>query len=244
MGVTESGDHDDPSSVVIVPSRPGPLESLGGSERNRDEVDELLDDMFGEPDERGPGVADAVLVVGGAGAVVGGLAASLPGVVLVGGAVAVALGIVLPVRSGWRRLTANRRQAQLAARLAGGIPMRIDHEAVAELVAAHVRLTEAAHDANTSERSRLQSIAHAAVYEVASLLGGQRPQSPAELEYVQTRTRALGELVDVVVEVGLANGDPIARQARIEARRDVKDHGGSSLTDAAGLIEELRRAQF
>ena len=83
MGVTESGDHDDPSSVVIVPSRPGPLESLGGSERNRDEVDELLDDMFGEPDERGPGVADAVLVVGGAGAVVGGLAASLPGVVVV-----------------------------------------------------------------------------------------------------------------------------------------------------------------
>jgi len=122
--------------------------------------------------------------------------------------------------------------------------MRVDHDAVAELVAAHRRFTDAADAAGTSERSRLESIAHAALYEVASLLGGQRPQSPAELEYVQTRTRALGELVDVVVEVGLANGDPIARQARIEARRDVKDHGGSSLTDAAGLIEELRRAEF
>lgn len=92
----------DLQASVVVPARPGPLVALRDLDRGRDDLDELIDEVFVESDDRGPGPVDAVLVVGGAGAIIAGRAASLPTVVTVCGAVAVALGAVLPVRSLWR----------------------------------------------------------------------------------------------------------------------------------------------
>src|SRR4029078_12719494 len=51
---------------VLVPHVPGPL-LRPASARQRDELDDLVDDLFGEPDERGPSAVDAVLVVAGLG---------------------------------------------------------------------------------------------------------------------------------------------------------------------------------
>ena len=237
--MTQWGRDIDPSFVVVVPTRPGPLEPLATAGRDRDDIDDLLDDMFGDPDERGPGVADGVLVAGGVGALVAGTVAPLPGIVAVGGAVAVALGAVLPIRSGWRRLRGRRRRVERESKLARGVPMRVDHDAVTKFVAAHERLTAAARTVEPSERLRMESVAHAAAYEVASLLAGHRPRSAAEVAFVGARTQALGELTDVLAESG--DGDAIARQARLEARLELESQGGSSLTDAAALVEEMRR---
>ncbi|MGB8861932.1 MAG: hypothetical protein WCC60_21935, partial [Ilumatobacteraceae bacterium] len=107
-------------AAVIVPARPGPLVRLRDLERGRDELDELLDDVFGEPDDRGPGPVDAVLVVGGLGAIIGGQAASLPTAVTVCGAAAVGLGAVLPLRSLWRRVGSARRASRLQLLLGDG----------------------------------------------------------------------------------------------------------------------------
>lgn len=122
--------------------------------------------------------------------------------------------------------------------------MRVDHETVAAFVAAHSRLMVAVHDAEPSERLRMESVAHPAAYEIASLLAGQRPSTDAELAFVSERTQALVELADVLAEIGDTDGNALARQARLDARRELEPHGGSSLADAAALAEEMRRGSI
>src|SRR6187431_1809141 len=93
----------DPVAMVVVPRRPGPLRQLDGGDRAPDELDAVLDDLFGAPDTRGPSLTDAVLVGGGlAVAVAGAVLGSRPAVVV--GLVALALGLVLPARAAWQRL--------------------------------------------------------------------------------------------------------------------------------------------
>ena len=49
--------------VLVVPRSPGPLLELAPALAQRDDLDELLDDLFGEPLPDGPGAADIALVV-------------------------------------------------------------------------------------------------------------------------------------------------------------------------------------
>lgn len=231
----------DGRSVVVVPARPAPLVRLQDLERGRDEIDDLLDDVFGKPDDRGPGAVDAVLVAGGLGTVIGAQAASLPTVFTVGGAVAVALGAVLPLRSVWRRVTAARHARRLRSILGDGMLLRVDHPHVAQLLAAHERLLSASASLADAQRARVQGIAHAALLEVASLLGGRLPGPQDEIDYVTVRTRALEELVAAVTDPRIADGDHDRRRALVEARREIEQlAGGSSVTDAATLARELR----
>jgi hypothetical protein len=226
--------------AVIVPVRPGPLVRLGDLERGRDEVEELLDDLFGPPDDRGPSPADAVLVLGGLGAIIGGQVASLPTIVTVCGAAAVALGAVLPLRSLWRNLTSARRARRLQSLLGDGVLLRTDHASVEQLFAAHHRLSSLTATLAPAPRARVQAVAHAALLEVASLLGGRVPGAEEEIDYVSARTRALENLVATLADPRVGDGEAARRRAYVEARREVeKLTGSSSLTDASELSREL-----
>ena len=227
-------------AAVVVPARPGPLVRLQDLERGRDELDEPLDDVFGEPDDRGPGPVDAVLVVGGVGAIIGGQAASLPTVVTVCGAAAVALGSVLPLRSLWRRVGSARRASRLQSLLGDGVLLRIDHPSIERLLAAHQRLLSVTAPLATALRARVHDVAHAALLEVASLLGGRPPGAQVEVDYVAARAHALEDLAATVADPRVGDGETDRRRALVEARHEVEQlAGNSSLTDASDLSREL-----
>jgi hypothetical protein len=238
--VNERKPDVDLRAAVIVPARPGPLVRLGDLERGPDEIDELLDDVFGEPDDRGPGPVDAVLVVGGLGVITGGQAASLPAVVTVCGAAAVALGAVLPLRSLWRRVGSARRASRLQSLLGDGVLLRTDHSSIEQLLAAHHRLLSVTAPLATAPRARVHDVAHAALLEVASLLGGRPPVAQVEVDYVAARTHALEDLAATVADPRVGDGETDRRRALVEARREVEQlAGSSSLTDASDLSREL-----
>lgn len=94
----------DRRDFVVVPHRPGPLVSLGTSEsqRGRDDLDELIDDLFPDVDEH-PGWVDAGLAVLGTGLLAWASIGEAPAVVTVIGVIALALGCILPIRAAWRR---------------------------------------------------------------------------------------------------------------------------------------------
>jgi len=238
-------DNDaDTRSMVIVPSLPGPpvrLDSIGELGRSPDEVDALIDEVFGPPDDRGPSSVDAVLLVGGAGAVGASLAWSLPGVVFVVGAAAGLLGAVLPVRLVSRRFGRARRERLMRSLIGDGIALRSDHPVTAELLAACERLAVVGAQLAPIPQSRVDGVAHAALREVATLLDGSVPETTDELAYVNARTHALAELERAVSRSDVGDGEHDRRRAMVEARREVEDiDGASSVTDAADLSRELR----
>jgi hypothetical protein len=238
--VNEPQPDVDLRAAVVVPARPGPLVRVSDLERGRDEVDELLDDVFGEPDDRGPGPVDVVLVVGGAGAIIGGQVASLPTVVTVCGAAAVGLGAVLPLRSLWRRVGSARRSSRLQSLLGDGTLLRTDHRSVEQLLVAHQRLLSVAAPLATAPRARVHDVAHAALLEVASLLGGRPPGAQVEVDYVAARAQALEDLAATVEDPRVGDGETDRRRALVEARHEIEQLvGSSSLTDASDLSREL-----
>ena len=225
---------------MIVPARPGPLVRLHDLDRGRNDIDELLDDVFGEPDERGPGPVDAVLVVGGLGAVIGAHIASLPAIVTVCGAAAAALGAVLPLRSVLRRAGSMRRSKRLRALLGDGVLLRVDHPRTEQLVAAHARLLRASESLAPAPRMRVHDVAHSALAEVASLLDGRAPSARDEIDYIGARVVALERLVTLVADPRVGDGESDRRRAVVEARREVELlAGSSSLTEAFDLSREL-----
>jgi hypothetical protein len=238
--VQPGDDSFDPSLVVVVPGRPGPLRRLDDAERGRDDVDDVLDDLFGEPDGRGPGIADAVLVAGGAGVAAVGVLASFPTAITVAGVAAAGLGLSLPVRSAWRRAAAQRRTRRVAAVVGDGMLLRTDDEPLLRLVAAHEQIERVAGAGEQAERAR--SVAHGAAHEVASLLEGRLPATAAEREYVTARVLALEELAAELADPSLPPADHRERQAVVEARREIEAIAGdSSVADAADLLRDLRR---
>lgn len=228
----------DPASAVVVPVRPGPVVELRGLTRTRDEVDDVLDEVFGTPDDRGPGPVDALLVAGGLAALVAGLAGAAGTVVVVGGVAALALGSVLPIRSVSRRLGAMRRGRRVRALIGDGLVLRTDHPSVRALLAAEAAVRSARVAPATFQRSN--TIAHAAVYEVASLLAGRSPATDDEVAYVDERARALRSLADALTDPQAGDDDADRRRSLVEARREVERiDGASSVTDAERLRMEL-----
>ena len=206
----------------------------------RDEVDDVLDDLFGAPDDRGPGAVDAVLLIGGVGAVVGAQVASLPSVVTIVGVTAACLGAVLPARALVRRVTGAQRARRVTALIGDGVLLRSDARSVVALLDAQQTLLSAGGSLDEANRLHVADVAHAAVWEVATLLGGRPPSIAAEVAYVEARTAALLRLADVVSDPRVGDGDHDRRRALVEARREVDAiGGGSSVDDADGLARTL-----
>jgi hypothetical protein len=227
--------------VVVVPAGPGPLRRLPGA-RTPDEVDELLDDLLGPADDGGPGVADAVLATGGGAAVVTGLVLSAP-VVLGLGVGAVVLGSILPARALWRRTQQQRLAARRDEALGTGTPLRVSPGPVADLVRAHDALFALVAVDPDAVGAEERAAAHAALADVAGVLGGGVPVTPEEARFVAERAEALGTLVariEAEREAGRGGDadDGDARRARLAARHEVDRIEGSSSADRLHRLAE------
>lgn len=227
-----------PPSTVVVPRRPGPLVRLGG--QNRDEVDEFIDDLFGQPDKGGPGVTDAVLLVGGTATVIAAINFNLPSAVLVVGVAALGLGLILPVRSLVQRVRESKREARLKSLLGNGTLLNMSHPTIAELVDAHDRVLQVTASWSQEPNNRVNTIAHELINEVATLLDGESPVAESEATYVAARTDLLWQLVEVSSQGSADEDDPAFRRAIVEARLEVEAIAGeSALIEAARLVAEL-----
>lgn len=149
--------------MVVVPARPGPLVRLSHIERGRDEIDDVLDELLGAPDDSGPGPVDACLLVGGLGMVAAGQLTSLPPLVSVLGAVAAGLGAVLPLRSLVRRLSGAKRARRVQSLIAEGSLLRVDHPSVEALLGAHENVVDAMETLAASPRAQAAAVAHDAM---------------------------------------------------------------------------------
>lgn len=223
---------------VVVPRRPGALLVAPGEVAERDDVDEFLDDLFGEPSLDRPGTADVVLVALGAGGLVAGLVWLPSGVAVLGGLL-LALGLVLPLSSLWRAL-GRRRQAKSVARLMdSGILLATDHALTAELVDGYRRVLGHL-DPGPAPPSEALSAAHLALLEVAGLLHGRPPYGPAEEEYVARRARAVTDLANdldaartAAAAQALAQGplEEEVRAAKVQALEEIETWMGDTSLD-------------
>lgn len=232
---------------VVVPRRPGPLLAAPGEVAERDDVDEFLDDLFGEPSLDRPGTADVVLVALGAAGLVAGLVGWLPSGVAVLGGLLLALGLVLPLTSLWRAL-GRRRQATSVSQLMGsGTLLATDHPLTAELVGAYRRiLTRLDPDAEPPEAL---SAAHLALLEVAGLLHGRPPYGQAEEEYVARRAQAVADLAEdldaartAAAAQALAQGplEEEVRAAKVQALEELETWMGDSSLDRLARLRRPR----
>jgi hypothetical protein len=166
-----------------------------------------------------------------------------PVVLAVGGG-AVLLGSILPARSLWRQTQQRRLAAQRADVLGAGTPLRVSPGPVSTLVAAHDSLFAlvAAHPDAVGAEER--AAAHAAVADVAAVLGGAAPTAPDEIAFVADRADALAALaarIEAAVAAGAgAPTDDEARRARLAARHEVDRIEGSSSADRLRRLADER----
>jgi hypothetical protein len=230
------------SNLLVIPHGPGPLIELP-PERSRDEIDEMLDDLFGEPPDEGPGPLDVVLIAGGASLAVTALVIGLPHWLLAAGVAAFALGLVLPLHH-FGKLVVRARSLRRAREVMGrGTPLDVGHRSTRRLAEAYrrvERMTEAEFGADALD------LAHHAALEVAGLLRGRPPQGPAEERYVAERADAISHLADrlerpvVVAEPEPDVDEDVLRDAAVQAVRDLEERTGSgSLTRMEHLAKLL-----
>lgn len=228
------------SNLVYVPRQPGPLISTSALAQRSDEIDDVLDDVFGRDDDSGPSATDAILVATGAGAIgVGQLADLAPAVTIVGVGL-IGLGAILPIRSGFRRMKNRNHRSRTAAVIGDGIPLRQDDPILARIAHLHDQVSERSKRLVPDVQLRFVSVAHSLIEEVATLLKGELPVGRAEVEYVKAREEALMELAATAADPRIGDGDPVRRRAATEARIEIEQAaGGSALTDSAELRNDL-----
>lgn len=223
-----------PRALVIVPWRPGPLLELPAEpSRQRDDLDEVLDALFGEPTREGPGLFDIGLIAGGTALAAAAGFAHLAAGLAVFGAVLAALGLVLPVRDLWQRAARHRARRRLDASLGQGLLLDAGDPLTGGLAGAYRHLTSLCTGAGGLGEDALEA-AHLAMVEVAGVLQGRPPRGAAEQEYVTTRAHALETLARVLPDRPVAASDPAAdaeaaaRDAGISAVRALEERTGTS----------------
>lgn len=240
-------ERPDDAALVVVPARPGPVTVLAStSTRERDDLDELIDDFF--PDvEGGPGTFDAVLGVVGIGLLTWAVFAGGPTVALVVGAIALALGCVLPLRSAWRRMRRVRRDRVNAGLLNAGIPLNVSSDLSARLVASHENVVGLVATADPGIAFPALAATHGALVEVASLLRGRVPMSPEETEYVEKRVVAVSALEQELaahlrsVTAAAAGDTDIDSVYLLDARNELEALTAfNSVTQVDDVIADLR----
>ena len=225
--------------VVYVPPLPGHLISPGSPATGGDDIDAVLDDLFGADDPGGPSITDAILVAVGLGMLTVSVvkhwtAVQVLGVVLVG------LGMVLPIRSVARHLGDRRQRARTGSTIGDALALRQDHPVLRRIADLHERILERSEALVPETRTRVVAVAHGLVEEVARLLGGELPTGDAEIDYVEARARSMSELSATVDDPRVARADDVVRRALSEARIEIERIAGTSaLTDSAALRDEL-----
>jgi hypothetical protein len=232
---------DAEGSWVVVPSSVGELLDVEHSGQRRGELDDVVDDLLGAADERGPGIADAVLVGTGATLIIVGLALSWPTWLVVSGALSAGLGLVLPTRWLLQRAQRSRNQYRRQRLVGDGLLVRVDAPLLRDLVEQHRLLWELSLGLTDSNAVRVRAVAHSALSETASLLDGSSPVSLAEIDYVTKRLDALTTLACALSDSSTGDGDGERRQAAVSARDEIDQLDElSSLNTAAQLTRQLR----
>ena len=182
--------------IVLVPRRPGSLhERQPGSPRQPDELDDLIDGIFGPPTDERPGRFDAGLVGLGLGLTAWAAIADGPSLMLLVGIASIVLGLALPARMLIGRFDAcvaglRRRMVER------GTALDASHPATLALVDAHARLLQASGMRSARNPERTVAVGHAAVREVTRILEGKPPDTPTKTRLVWMRTAALEALTD------------------------------------------------
>jgi hypothetical protein len=183
------------TELVVVPRIPGPVIRVDDlSLGSRDEVDEVVRELFGEPIEQSPGRLDAVLIVVGAGLIGWSLLVNQSGGWLALGIIALLLGLALPLSSVRRSMRGRRNAKRTQRLLAAGSPLDTTHIATIHMLSAYDDLVQATARDRSSDATDALAAGHLALTEVASLLHGRAPQVPAEITYINRRTAAIREL--------------------------------------------------
>jgi len=208
--------------------------------RGPDDLDDLIDDLFPEVEER-PGWLDVGLIVVGAALLTWAATGEPPGFAIGLGIVALGLGIILPVRTAWRRLKQRRQRRHREAQLGMGVPLDASAPAAKRLVQAYESLlrVESAHDAGGSA----VAVAHSALLEAASLLKGRAPVSDREDEYLEKRALAIEAFTLVLGEPRVGTSPPSAIDQRmlVDAREELDAIAGfNSISRLEQLTEEER----
>lgn len=211
-----------PRQLVVVPRSPGPLYPLDAGRRPEgDELDEIIEDVFGPTTDERPGAFDVALIIVGVGLIAWSWISG-GGFWLVLGLVVLVLGVALPARSlvqaGRSRRVARREQQILAGRRA----LDISDPTVGLLADSYDTLLDAAQRPDVRAGTEAIEAGHAAIQDVASLLEGGTPLSDAERRYVERRTKAIRDLAAQLIRTSRAG------------RR-------ASIRDDAGTAAEIRR---
>jgi len=170
-----------------------------------------------------------------------------PGIVTVLGAIALALGCILPIRAAWRRARQRREQQRRAGLLEKGVLIDASSPAAAALVGAYEDLVGLAATSDPEVGRPAITAAHDALLEVASLLKGRSPTSKRELDYVDMRAVTAAELADALRDLPVrperpdddaSTADP---DALVAAREELdKIAPFNSVTRLEELIAEAR----
>lgn len=203
------GRHQSPDAplerFVVVPRTAGPLTDPDAGRRPGDDLDEIVDEMFGETTDEGPGPLDLILFLGGLALVVWAVATRASGLAFWTGVVALLLGLALPARSIVRAIGRRGVQRQRRRIIGHGYPIDVSHPATAALVHAYDELLKI----TTVSGSRLADdaiiAAHLALVEAASLLAGSAPVADAEVDYVEKRTLAIRDITAQLVRARRAS---------------------------------------
>jgi hypothetical protein len=236
------------TDVVVVPRRPGRVIHLDGdrSRRERDDLDELIDDLLPDVDEE-PGWFDVGLLLVGGGLLLWPWVGDVEPIVGVFGVVMLCLGCVLPIRTGWRHAGRRRAHSRRDALINRGVVLDISSPSVAALVRAYDDLFRVAGGSSPWVGGQATPAAHVALMEVASLLGGHPPRSERQRAFVEKRARAVADLCDALRELPsapkAAPGDPlpIEPDVLIETWEGLdRISPFNSVTRIEAIIEEAR----
>jgi hypothetical protein len=222
--------------LVLVPREIGPMVALDqGAGGPKDDLDALVDEVFGPSTDERPGPFDLALLVAGAILLAWALLTGAATWVIVVAVAAIVLGAALPARSLVRRYRGAAASRRIASAERRGYLLDVTSGSTAELLRAHRALGEAAALPGSVYSGRAMDAAHLAVVEVASLLDGQPPDGPTQDEYIAKRTTALVALTSQLAE---ANRRWLAEQAAgAAAEEERRQRWVASVTQARDELQ-------
>jgi hypothetical protein len=241
----------DGGRILVVPRTPGPLiDPRPQRQREPDEVDELVDELFGPADDTPVGWFDGACLAGGLVLLVLSLTVWSSGALTVVAVILLCLGAILPVRALYRRLVSGRAGRRDASLRSKGLVLDVAHPLTARLAGAYGSLLETADAPDMPFRTEALSAAHMALIESATLLDGAPPSTPSQVAYVEKRVVAIEAFTRAAAAQRLAEerAEQEAREAetaeehaaRAAAGEELDGIGLSSLSDLTSLTRLLR----